>query len=92
MISKDGDRDFHSCYVRSEAFEGLQDSQEFSFIDIVVAFGWGEGAGVVSDWAEHGLKCLRVEFSLLQEYGAHALYRLSQSGFPGGKRTADGME
>ena len=65
VVCEDGNRDLCSCYMGSEAFECFQDTQEFSFIDVIVAFGWGEGAGVVGNWTEHGLECSWIGFSLL---------------------------
>ena len=65
MVCENSDRDLHSCYMGSEVFKCFQVTQEFPFIDIIVAFGWGEGSGIVGNWTEHGLECLGVEFSLL---------------------------
>ena len=43
MISEYSDWDFRSCNVWSKMFEGFQDSEEFTFIDVIVSFGQHKG-------------------------------------------------
>ena len=43
MISEDLDEEGGTVEVMSPGFEGTDDSQEFSVINIIVSFCWGEG-------------------------------------------------
>ena len=43
MISKDLDGEGGTMEVMSPGFEGTDDGQEFTVIDIIVLFRWGEG-------------------------------------------------
>ena len=43
MISKDLDGEGGTMEVMSPGFEGMDDCQEFSVIDIIVPFHWEEG-------------------------------------------------
>src|SRR6266446_8074766 len=56
--------------------EGFHYCQEFPFVDVVVSFSGCEGCRVKCDWVQFGFlggDC--VVFTLLREYGAHAIGR-----------------
>src|SRR6266403_5071115 len=56
--------------------EGFHDGQQFSFVDVVVSFGGCECRGVERNRMQFwflGGDC--VVFTLLREYGAHAIGR-----------------
>ena len=43
MIGENLDGEGGTMEIMSPGFEGMDDSQEFSVIDIIVPFHWGEG-------------------------------------------------
>ena len=43
MISKNLDGKGGTMEVVSPGFEGMDDCQEFSIVDIIISFRWGEG-------------------------------------------------
>ena len=42
MVSENRDWDFCGCNVWPPVFQGFDDCQQFSFIDVVISLGWGE--------------------------------------------------
>src|SRR6266436_8086924 len=85
MIGEDGKRSFYPSQVMSPVGEGFHDGQQFSFVDVVVSFGRRERCRVECDGMQFwflGGDC--VVFTLLREYGAHAIGRcvgLEEEGF-----------
>ena len=54
---------FHTREVVTPLLQGLDDSEEFSVVDVIVSFGGGESGRVVSAWVKVSVGVLLHEYS-----------------------------
>jgi hypothetical protein len=54
VVGEDDEGFFGPDQIGSPVGYGFYDCQEFSFIDVIIMFSFGEGGGVVSNWVQSG--------------------------------------